>query len=118
MKNNPTEQTVQLALDGEKYELFFDLETIAAAEDVTGLPLITGIQEKDVYSPRISLIRAMLWAALQPKWPGKEQLTLAQASKMVTQFNCREIWAKVLETWAAGMRKPKKVAADPPQSQS
>ena len=114
MKHNPTEPVVKLELDGEEFDLLFELEAISAAEDVTGLALITGLREKDVQAPRISMIRALLWACLQPKQPS---ITRQAASVMVTQFNCHKIWDKVLEAWVTGMRKPKE-GADPTQGQS
>jgi hypothetical protein len=115
MHANPTEETVKLALDGETYKLFFALEAIAAAEDASGIPLITGLKEKDVNSPRISLVRAMLWGCLLPHQP---KTTREEAAAMVTQWNWSKIWDRVLETWVAGMKPPAEAESDPTPGQS
>ena len=116
MIHNPTEPTVTLTLDGTNYALLFSLEAIATAEDATGLPLITGLRAKDVDTPRISMIRALLWACMLPNFP---KTTREEAAALVTQWNWRDVWEKVVETWVAGMRKPSEDAAsDPIDSQS
>ena len=115
-RKNPTQETVDLTLDGETYTLFFDLDAIAAAEDETGVALIAGMRKRDVDAPRISMVRALFWACLQPYQP---KIELPQASAMVNQWNWSEIWEKVLETWVAGMKKPDpNAAADPQKGQS
>jgi hypothetical protein len=114
MHANPTEETVRLELAGESYKLFFALEAIATAEDASGIPLITGLKERDVNSPRISLVRAMLWGCLLPHQP---KITRQEAAAMVTQFNWSKIWDRVLEAWVAGM-KPLAAEPDPTPDQS
>jgi hypothetical protein len=119
MRSNPTKPATELSIDGwqatEKglereagakleLELVFELESIADAEDVSGLALITGLKKKDVDSPRISLVRIMLWASARPLQPG---FTLEDAKKLVDQHTWSEIWNKILEAWISGMRKPK-----------
>ena len=116
MRKNPTEQTVEIVIGGETYKLVFNLEAIAAAEELTDLPLITGIRPRDVQTPKISLVRAMLWASMHTHHP---DVTPKDAAALVNQWNCRTIWGDVLTVWAAGMRKPDKYAvSDPPKGQS
>ena len=116
MIHKPTEPKVTLTLDGTKYDLLFSLEAIATAEDASGMPLITGLRSKDINAPRISMIRALLWACMLPNYP---KTTREEAAGLVTQWNWRDVWEKVVETWVAGMRKPQEgTAADPTDSQS
>jgi len=129
MRSNPTKPATELSIDGwqatEKglerkagakleLELVFELESIADAEDVSGLALITGLSKKEVNSPRISLVRIMLWASARPLQP---EFTLEDAKKLVDQHTWSGIWGKILEAWIAGMSKPK-ADADPLTAQS
>ncbi len=118
MKNfkNPVSPSVTVDIDGEEIPLRFELEFISDAEDESGMALITGLRERDVNAPRISLVRVLLWALMRPF---NSRLTLAEVKPMVTQFNCSEIWGKVLEAWIAGMKKPgESCEADPHKGQS
>jgi hypothetical protein len=128
MRSNPTKPATHLAIGGwqvsEKnglerkkgatfeLDLVFELESIADAEDATGMPLITGLRQKDVDSPRISLVRVLLWASARPLQPG---FALQDAKRVVTQFNWSEVWAAVLAAWVEGMKKPSAEEADDPQ---
>jgi hypothetical protein len=114
LRKNPTEPTVELTIDGETFILLFNFEAIADAEDATGLSLIAGLNRKDVDAPRISLVRALLWACMQPRQP---DTTLAEASALVNQWTWVDIWGKVLEAWVAGMKKPGPDSADPQMGQ-
>ncbi len=129
MRSNPTKPATHLAIGGwhvsEKnglerkkgakldLDLVFELESIADAEDATGMPLITGLRQKDVDSPRISLVRVLLWASARPLQPG---FTLADAKRIVSQFNWTEVWSAVLEAWVEGMKKPADEDGENPQT--
>jgi hypothetical protein len=102
-RKNPTEPTVELTISGETYTLFFSFDAIAAAEEATGLALISGLRQKDVDAPRISLVRALLFGCMLPHQP---KTTLAEVAALVNQWNWSAIWEKVLEAWVAGMKKP------------
>lgn len=97
---NPTEPVTTLKVAGNEYRLLFTFDSIAEAEDATNRALITGLSKRDLLTPRISLIRAMLYAALLPYLP---KITLAEASALVTQHNYNAIWAKLLAAWVACM---------------
>jgi hypothetical protein len=118
---NPVQPSVTLTVPdpvkgGEiDFELVFDFEAIAHAEDVTGLSLLTGMTRKIVEHPTISLVRAMLFAALLATEP---KITLSEASAFVTRKTFKLIWAKVLDAWVIGMNDEEETPADPPQSQS
>lgn len=118
---NPIQPSVTLTVPdpmkgGEvDFELAFDFEAIAHAEDVTGRALLAGLTRKDVDHPTISLVRAMLFAALLANEP---KITLAEASAFVTRKTFRLVWEKVLDAWTAAMNEAEEDTADPPQSQS
>jgi hypothetical protein len=110
-RKNPTEPTVELNIDGDSYRLLFSFEAIAEAEDLTGLPLISGLRKKDVDTPRIAFVRALLYACLRPH---HSEVTYEEAAALVNQWNWSDIWGKVLDAWVAGMKKPDpKDAPDP-----
>jgi hypothetical protein len=112
-RKNPVQPAVEIELDGETYGLLFNFEAIADAEELTGLPLISGLRKKDVDTPRIAFVRALFYACLRPNHPG---VTYEEAAALVNQWNWSEIWSKVLDAWVAGMKKPE-TAADPQPDQ-
>jgi hypothetical protein len=116
MKKNPTEPTEELVVNGETYTLFFNFEAVADAEEATGQPLILGLHKRDIQSPRIAMVRAMLWACLKPHHP---EVTYATAAALVNARNARDVWGAVLDVWVAGMEEQKaESAGDPPKGQS
>jgi hypothetical protein len=114
MRKNPTQPDLSIALDGFKYELVFDFEAVATAEDLLGIPLLTGLTQKQATAPTISLVRAMLHACVLVKQP---LMTYEETKALVNRHNITDIWVKVLECWVASMREPDPeedaVAADP-----
>jgi hypothetical protein len=118
MKHSPVQPDTKLKLNGVSYELLFDFEAIATAEDLTDRPLLTGLRSRDYQSPTISLVRIMLFACLQAKHP---EVTLDIAKAFVTQKNFRDVWTAVLTTWAAALAEPdpdEAESADPISDQS
>jgi hypothetical protein len=117
MHHNPTHPAVKLKLDGVAYHLRFDFEAIATAEEITDRPLITGLRQKDVTSPKISLVQAMLFACLIPDQP---EATFAEAKALVTRDTLVSIWTKILEAWTQAKIEPDAEAAesDPPKDRS
>jgi hypothetical protein len=118
---NPIQPTTMLTIPdpikgGEvTFELLFDFEAIAQAEDATGRPLLNGLTRREVDRPTISFVRAMLFAALLPTQP---KITVAEASAFVTRKTMTPIWGKVLEAWVACMQDPEESESpDPSQSQ-
>ena len=125
---NPIQPTTSLTiLDPTKggevtFELLFDFQAIARAEDISGRSLLIGIAHRDIAHPPLSFVCAMLFAALLHNEP---KITFAEASAFVTWETADLIWGKVLEAWVAAMPKPKaspkldeEAPADPPTSQS
>ena len=116
-KHNPVQPTTELKLGGEVYELLFDINAVALAEDILDRPLLTGLRQRDFSSPTISLVRGMLYACITAKQP---QVTFEQAKAFVTRKNLGEIWTTVLAAWVKGMAEPdpaKDGDGDPTQDQ-
>jgi hypothetical protein len=103
MRHNPVQPKNHLKLNGVTYELLFDFEAVATAEDIADRPLLTGLRARDYQSPTISLVRIMLFACLQTKHP---EVSLDIAKALVNQKNFREVWTAVLNAWAAGLAEP------------
>jgi hypothetical protein len=112
---NPIKKPVAIKLHGVDYTLMFDFDAVAAAEDISGRPLLTGLSPKDVTSPTISLVRAMLFASLLPTQP---DTTFSEAKALVTRDNLVEIWIKVLEAWNNSNPDPEPASENPIQGQS
>jgi hypothetical protein len=114
--SNPTSPSVKLQIAGSSFELVFDFEAIAEAEEITGRALLTGLRRRDIEAPAINLVRAMLFACIHPKQP---KVVFAEIKPLVTRENITDVWAKVLEAWTEGLSEPDEDApADPPESQS
>lgn len=115
---NPVQPTTPLVLNGIHYALLFDLESVALAEELTDRPLLTGLRQRDIATPTISLVRTMLFACLHANHP---KVTFDLAKSLVTRKNWAEIWAAVLGAWSAGLAEadPEEdaVDADPPTDQ-
>ena len=97
--------------------MLFDLEAVAHAEELTDRPLLTGLRNRDINTPTVALVRAMLYACIQAKHP---ELSLELVKSFVTRKNLGEVWAAVLTAWTQGLAEPDKDAADenPTQDQS
>jgi hypothetical protein len=131
MKHNPTNPVVKLTVDAKVYSLVFDFEAVAQAEEMLDRALLTGIHKKDIASPPISLVRAMLFACLRVHHPeilfdashlqheATEQEVVADVKSLVNRDNIRRIWDSVLEAWTAGLADDEETSpADPQKSQS
>ena len=116
---NPVQPVTNLAINGINYELLFELDAVALAEDLVDRPLITGLRQKDINTPTFSLMRAMLFACIHAKQP---DVTFELVKTFVTRKNWREIWVAVLNAWTAGMGEPdpeeEAAEADPKADQS
>jgi hypothetical protein len=103
---NPIQPSVSLTVPdpikgGEvTFELLFDFEAIARAEDVTGRALFSALSRRVVDHPTINLARAMLFAFLLPTQP---QIAFTEASAFVTQKTADFIWNKLIEAWVVAI---------------
>lgn len=111
MTQNPTAPAVLLTLGDVNYSLRFDFEAIAAAEELTGRALLTGLSKQDITTPTINLVRAMLYASLLPDWP---TITFDQAKALVNLKTMTDIWVKILEAWSSGMAEPDEAETETP----
>jgi hypothetical protein len=100
MKNNPLKPSTTLKVGKETYELLFTLEAVATAEELTDKSLLTGLTQKDITTPKLKLVYAMLYACLLDKQP---QITYEQAKGLVTQKNWTAVWSTILNAWTAGL---------------
>ena len=108
---NPVAPTTSLTINGVEYELLFDLNAVAEAEELTDRPLLTGLRQRDISTPTISLVRAMLFASIRAKHP---EVSFELAKSFVTRKNLGEIWAAVLTAWTQGLAEPDKDADENP----
>ena len=53
---NPTSPAVKLQIAGSSFDLVFDFEAIADAEEITGRALLTGLRRRDIECPAINLV--------------------------------------------------------------
>jgi len=105
MKNPVQPSTTLTVADPVKggevsFELLFDFEAIARAEDLTGRSLLMGLTRRDIDHPAIGLVRAMLFAFLLPTQP---EITFAEASTFVTWETADFIWNKLIEAWVVAV---------------
>jgi hypothetical protein len=114
-RKNPIKPSTSLKAGDVTYELLFDFDAVAHAEELTNSPLLTGLDSKSINTPKISTIQNMLFACLIPLQP---KITLAEAKALVTRKIYRDVWSIVLNAWVAGLAEPEPDEdapdADPP----
>lgn len=114
--HNALQPHVKLTLGGIEYRLVFDLDAIAEAEDILDRALITGLTQQDVFHPKVSLVRAMLFAVIHREHP---DVTIDAVKHLVTRSNLLDVWTKVFEAWCLSNPEPEQGdTADPTQAQS
>jgi len=101
--SNPLLPAVPVIVDGIKYSLRFDFESIAEAEEIIDRALLTGLRPQDIRTPKIRLVQAMFFAAAHCDQP---TLTFDDAKKLVNRETLSDIWPKVLEAWSASNPEP------------
>jgi hypothetical protein len=94
--SHPEKPTVKLKLAGVTYELLFDFESIAVAEEITNVALISGLYTSDAMRPKISFLRALFFASAIAKHP---HLTYEQAKALVNLRTFGDVWMAVIEAW-------------------
>ena len=113
---NPTAPSTTLVIGKTSYELLFDFESIALAEELTDRSLLTGIRSKDINAPSIRLVQAMLFGCLHVNHP---EITFGDAKLLLNRKNLGEVWSKVLNAWSAGVSEPEAEGdGDPTKDQS
>ena len=117
-KHNPVAPVVELKFGGEVYQLQFSFDAIATAEDILNRPLLCGLDNKDYNAPKVSTVRALMFACMLPHRP---ETTLSEVKKMVKSVDSiKKVWGPVTSAWFQGMAlpDPDDVPADPPPGQS
>jgi hypothetical protein len=107
--HNALQPHVKLTIGGVEYRLVFDLDAVAEAEDILDRALITGLTQQDVFRPKVSLVRAMLFAVLRREQP---KLTYDEVKQIVTRANLTEVWTKVFEAWCQSNPEPEQDNSD------
>ena len=115
--SNPLLPSNKITIDGLTYTLRFDFEAVSEAEEIIDKSLVTGLTREDVFKPKVSLVRAMFFAAAHFDQP---KLTYDDAKKLVRRENLTEVWNGVLEAWTAQNPEPEESespSADPTTAQ-
>jgi hypothetical protein len=106
---NPVQPTTELKLNGVIYELVFDLEACAKAEEVLDRPLLTGLRRKDINTPSIRVVQGMLYSCIGANHP---DMSFGQVKALVTRKNWPSIWSAVLSAWTLGLAEPDEADVD------
>lgn len=101
--HHPEIPSVTLTLGDVEYQLVYDFEAIATAEEIVNRPLITGLRQRDIATPTVNLVRAMFFATASASHP---DLTWQTAKALVTRHTLATIWPKVLEAWTQAQPDP------------
>ena len=109
MKHNPVKPSTSVTIGGKDYSLLFDFESVALAEELTDRSLLTGLRSKDINSPSIRLVQAMLFACIHANHP---EVTFAEAKLLINRKNLSSTWGSILSAWSAGMSDPDPEDAD------
>jgi hypothetical protein len=109
--SHPEKPSVKLKLSGVDYELVYDFNAIADAEEIVDRPLITGLRSRDISTPTVGLVRAMFFATARTSHP---ELTFEHAKSLITRKSLPEAWGKVLEAWALAQTEPEKESDENP----
>lgn len=96
---DPTLAFTDLKLGNKTYKLCFDFDAIAIAEEISGMPLMAGVNFSNVGVKRV---RAMLYASALKAQP---EVTLKEFTRYITPVNIKKIEKALLEAWVACVEK-------------
>ena len=96
---NPTVEYVPLTLGKQTYQLCYDFDAIAKAEDITGMPLLLGV---NWYEMKSRELRALLYAAALKAQP---DVKLNEFTKYIRPTYTGAIVDALVKTWAASNQK-------------
>jgi hypothetical protein len=91
--SDPTLPKVSITVGGKVYFLAFDFNSIAKAEELTGLNLLKSLDFTDL---SITTYRALLFSALLK---GNPDITLEEVGDMITVKNMTEVTLALVEAW-------------------
>jgi hypothetical protein len=90
---DPTIQFVPLTLGKKTYQLCYDFDAVAKAEDMTGLPLLAGVDWRNISIRRIA---AMLYASALKADP---DVTLAEFKPLIKHGSIGKIQIALAQAW-------------------
>lgn len=96
---DPTLQFTELKLGKKTYKLCFDFDAIARAEEMTGMPLMAGVDFSNV---GIRRVRAMLYASALKAQP---EATLDEFTRLITPASIKKIERALVEAWVASVEQ-------------
>lgn len=99
---DPTVRFTPLTLNGQTYQLAYDFEAIAQAEELTGLSLLVGVNWSQI---GVRQIRAMLYASLLKAQP---KITLDDLTPLLTVRNIAPIERALAAAWVESTPDPEK----------
>jgi hypothetical protein len=106
---DPTVRFTKIDLNGKTYQLVYDFDAIAQAEDLTGLPLLVGVNWHGINARRI---RAMLFASLLKAHP---EIKLKDVTKLITVSNLPKIETALVDAWWHSMPDQEEANENPQQ---
>lgn len=109
---DPTVRYTELKLNGKTYQLTYDFEAIAAAEEATGLELLVGVDWRKINARRI---RAMLYASMVKAQP---DIALKEIGKMITVLNLPKIESALVDCWMNSTPEKEEEPENPPKPEA
>ena len=100
--NTPADPTIQftgLKLGSKTYQLCFDFDAIARAEEITGMPLMAGV---DFSAVGVKRLRAMLFASALKAQP---EVTLQEFTRFINPVNVPKIERALVAAWIASVKE-------------
>lgn len=91
--HNPALPRVSITLNSIEYQLEYDFNAIATAEELTGINLFSSFDFTHLTATKF---RAMLYASLLKNHP---KMTLDDAGKLITAHTVADITIKMVEAW-------------------
>ena len=105
---DPLQKPAVLTVGKKTFQLDFNLDAIAQAEELTGMPLLFGIDWSNI---GVSRLLGILQAALRTHQP---EMTAAQIKRLVQPRYVKAIEAALVEAWFQAMPDPDEEAAENP----
>lgn len=90
---DPTARFVPLKLGGTTYQLCFDFDAIARAEEMTGMNLLFGVDWSKV---NVTRVRAMLLACMLK---AKPDITADKLTRYINHRNMPKIQSALIDAW-------------------
>jgi hypothetical protein len=105
-------EKVTVTLGGEKIPLVFSFNSIAQAEELTGLNLLFRSSLDPWQSARV--LRALVWAGIQHL--GRTE-TLDEIGGLIGEAGPGNVLAEIFEAWTASMPSAEDIDADPEETE-